>query len=169
MLPWIAGAIVVSVGAYLLNDAESDNRSARRDYEDEYDNSSSRVNSSSEHARKKDTLDKLFKMKRAKQEIADAIYHELKSHRENFAKVNGELQEFKEMLSALFSEKKSLSSQQEKRAVQNNINIILDSRKEIFRIKDGLKSDMAELRVRLKEANRETKSMQEQINQVLEK
>ena len=168
MLPYIIGAVVVGVGAYLLDDAKSENRSARRRYDDAYDDSYSRVDRSYRDAQKKDTLDKLFKIKRSKQEVADAIYGQLRDRRDNFAKVNGQLKSSKEVLSALFSEKKSLSTRDEKREVQNRINVVMDARKELFGIKDGLKSDIVELTSRLKDANQETRDIQSSINSVLE-
>jgi len=167
MLPWIAGAIVVGVGAYLLDSAESENSSARKEYKRERKRSVASVESSFEEAERKDNLDKLFKIKRAKREVADGIYNELKSYQENFSDINLQLKNSKEMLSVLFLEKKSLATQKEKRAVQENINIVLDSRKELFKIKDELHLSIKSLKARLKEANQETKDIQEQINQIV--
>jgi len=169
MLPWIAGAIAVSVGAYLLDDAGSKNSSAKKRYKKERRRSKARVNAHYENAQKKDTLDKLFKVKRAKQEIANAIYYQLKNHYHNFEKVNSQLKESKDILSNLFLKKKSVITQKEKKEIQNNINIITNARKEIFGIKDELKSDIVELKVMLEEANQETKRIQDEINRVLEK
>jgi len=168
MLPWIAGAIVVGVGAYFLDDAESSNSSARRRYDDEYDNSVARINSGYKNAQRKDALDKLFKMKRAKQSVGDAIYNELKSHQGNLATINHQIKESKEMLTALFTQKHSATAKEEKREIQNNINIIVDSRGELFNIKDGLQSDVLELKSRLREANSETRAIQDEINKIVD-
>jgi len=168
MLPIILGAIVVSVGTYLLNDAESSNSSARRRYDDEYDNSVDSINSSYENAQRKDALDKLFKMKRAKQKIADSIYRELKSDRESLGKINLQLKESKEMLSALFDKKKATSIQQEKRDIQANINIVMDTRRELFKVKDGLALGISGLKSGLEGANMQTKEIQDEINKIVD-
>jgi chromosome segregation ATPase len=168
MLPWIAGAIVVGVGAYLLDDAKSSNRSARRRYDNEYDNSVARINSGYKNAQRKDALDKLFKVKRAKQSVADTIYNELKSHQKNLATINHQIKESKEMLSALFIQKHSAPTKEEKREIQSSINIVIDSRGELFNIKDGLQSDVLELKSRLREANSETQAIQDEINKIVD-
>ena len=168
MLPWIVGAVVVGVGAYLLDDAESSNQKAKKKYKKEYKRSVARVNSRYEDAKKKDMLDKLFKMKRAKKKIADSIYSELKSHQENLATINHQIKESKEMLTALFTQKHSAPTKEDKREIQNNINIIVDSRGELFHIKDGLQSDVSELKSRLKEANSEIRAIQDEINRIVD-
>ena len=168
MLPWIVGAVVVGVGAYLLDDAESSNQKAKKKYKKEYKRSVARVNSRYEDAKKKDMLDKLFKMKRAKKKIANSIYSELKSHQENLATINHQIKESKEMLSAFFENKHSAQRKREKREAQSNINIIIDGRGELFNIKDGLQSDVSELKSRLKEANSETRAIQHEINKIVD-
>jgi hypothetical protein len=58
MLPYIAGVIVLGVGAYLLDDANSSNKRARRDYDDACNEAEEWVEHVANHAQKKDTLDK---------------------------------------------------------------------------------------------------------------
>ena len=167
MLPLIgAVAVVVGVGAYLLDDASSSNARARRDYDDAYDEAEEWIEHQAKHARKKDALDKLFKVKRAKQRVADAIYGELKQSQKDFKKINKSIMESKKLLSELFTQKKSSDSRAKKRALQEEINLVVASRRELFSTKDMLKQDIEELKERLRVANRETRMVQEQINRV---
>jgi len=168
MLPFIAGAIVLGVGAYFLDDAGESNKKAKKKHKKAYKRSVSKVNYHHENAMKKDMLDKLFKMKRAKQSVADAIYNELKSHQENLTLINHQIKELKEMLTALFTQKHSATVKEEKREIQNSINIVVESRGELFNIKDGLQSDVSELKSRLKEANSETRAIQDEINRIVD-
>ena len=166
MLRVIAGVVVGAVGAYLLSEAESSNSRARDDYDDSVKRAKRKTQKAYQNAQRRDSLDKLFKVKRAKQEIADSIYHQLKSSQSDFREINSQLKESKETLSALFVQKKSLSTREEKRAIQQNINLIIEARRELFEIKDGLKSDIAEFKSRLREANQETRNIQVEIDRV---
>jgi hypothetical protein len=107
-------------------------------------------------------------MKRAKQKIADSIYRELKSDRESLGKINLQLKESKEMLSALFDKKKATSIQQEKRDIQANINIVMDTRRELFKVKDGLALGISGLKSGLEGANMQTKAIQDEINKIVD-
>jgi len=168
MLPWIVGAVVVGVGAYLLDNAESNNKRAINEYNDTYDKVKKDTKKAYENAQKKDMLDKLFKIKKVKRQIADNIYKELKNFQNNFKQINIQLKESKETLTSLFTKKKLTTTKKQKMDIQKNINIIINSRKEIFKIKDELKSDIDKLKLNLKKANYEVKNIQEEINRVLE-
>jgi len=168
MLPFIAGAIVLGVGAYLLDDAGESNKKAKKKHKKAYKNSVAKVNYHHENAMKKDMLDKLFKMKRAKQSVADSIYNELKNHQGNLATINHQIKESKEMLSTLFTQKHSASTKEDKREIQNHINIVIDSRGELFNIKDSLQSDVSEFKDRLKDANDDTRAIQDEINKIVD-
>ena len=165
MLPYIALA-VVGIGAYLLDDASSSNSRARRDYDDACDEAEEWLEHKAKHARKKEALDNLFKIKRAKQKVADAIYGELKQSQQAFKNVNKSIMESKKLLSELFTQKKLSHSRVEKRALQNEINVVLTSRKELFSTKEILQQSVRELKERLKVANSETKMIQDEINKV---
>ena len=158
----IIGAVVV--GAYLLDDASSSNKRARRDYDDTYDKVQKLLEQKARYAQKKDDLDKLFKMKRAKQKVADAIYAELKNTQRAFKDVNNSIKESKKLLSKLFTKKKLSDSRAKKRALQEEINIVLSSRKELFSTKDMLQQNIKELKERLKVANRDTRMVHEEIH-----
>jgi len=71
-------------------------------------------------------------------------------------------------LSLLFTQKKESLERNEKRRLQEEINLVIASRKELFSLRDELRRNTNELSARLKVANRETRSIQEQINGVLE-
>jgi Mg2+ and Co2+ transporter CorA len=169
MLPYIAGALILGVGAYLLDDASTSNRRARRDYDDACDEAEEWVEHVAFHAQKKDSLDKLFKMKKAKRKVADAIYAELKKVNSDFNTTNQNIKASKKALSGLFDEKKATEDRIEKRKFQNEINRIQALRKEFFEMKDMIVSHQKEIKERLKLANQETRMIQEQINQVLDR
>ena len=169
MLPWIIGAAVVGVGAYLLDDASSSNSSARSNYHDACDDAEEWVDHVAKHARKKDALDKLFKMKKAKQKVADAIYGELKKSDKDFKTINRNIKASKEAMSDLFEQKKATDNRAEKRNFQEGINTLIAARKEFFAIKDALIMHQRELKARLKVANQETRMVQDEINRVLDK
>ena len=167
MLPLIgAVAVVVGVGAYLLDDASSSNARARRDYEDACDEAEEWLEEKAQKAQRKDALDKLFKIKRAKQKVADAIYGELKQSQKDFKEINKSIKKSKELLSELFTQKRLSDSRAKKRALQEEINLVVASRKKLFSTKDMLQQNIKELKERLRVANRETRMVQDEINRV---
>ena len=167
MLPLIGVvAVVVGVGAYLLDDARSSNARARRDYEDSCDEAEEWLEEKVQKAQREDALDKLFKIKRAKQKVADAIYSELKQSQQEFKKIKKSIKKSKKLLSELFTQKKLSNSRAKKRALQEEINLLIASRKELFSTKDMLQQNIKELKERLRVANRETRMVQDEINRV---
>ena len=168
MLPFIAGAVVIGVGAYLMNEASSSHSRAVRDYDDACDEAEEWIEHQAYHAQRKNTLDNLFKMKRAKQEIANTIYEELKQERNHLKQIDNNLYSMKRNLSLLFTQKRESLERNEKRRLQEEINLVIASRKELFSLRDELRRNINELSARLRVANRETRSIQEQINGVLE-
>ena len=166
MLKVVTTIVLGAVSGYLLYEAQSKNSQARDKYKNSVDKAQRETQKAYHHAQKKDMLDKFFKIKRAKQEIADSIYNQLKSSQSNFRDINTQLKESKETLSVLFGEKKIVTTREEKRAIQHNINLIIEARRELFDIKDGLKSDIVELKSRLREANQETRDIQIEIDRV---
>ena len=166
MLPWILGAVVVSLGAYLLDDAKSSNATARRAYDDACDDTRNWLEHKAKHAQKKDALDNLFKMKKAKRKVADSIYEQLQKSNQDFKTINYALYESKEMLSQLFTQKNETTDRNEKRNFQEQINVIQATRKEFFTIKEVIEKNKKELQARVKLANNETRMIQEEINRV---
>ncbi|HHB94959.1 MAG TPA: hypothetical protein ENK88_07420 [Campylobacterales bacterium] len=77
------------------------------------------------------------------------------------------MKSIKESLSLLFAQKKESIERHKKRKLQEEINFIVASRKELFSLKSDLKENISKLSSRLKIANQETRSVQEQINNVL--
>jgi len=169
MLPFIAlGVGVVAVGSYLLSDAESENSSARDDYYDTVSHSQQKIEESYQEAKKRDDLDKLYKLKKAKVKVANTIYKKLKVEQNNYTQINYELRDLKIELNSLFNKKRASSTREEKRAIQKRINIVIESRKELFAIKDTIYNSVIELKERIREANKEVKMIQNQIHQILD-
>jgi len=167
MLRIVLGVVTFAVGAYLLNDAKSDNKRARREYNDTVKKSKKKVEKASSHARKKDALDKLFKIKKAKRKVADTIYVELQDTRKELDMLNSNLQKYKYTLDQLFHQKKAVYERDIKRQLQEEINKIVKVRKELFATKDEMVLHQRELKARLKVANQETRMVQNEIDRVL--
>ncbi len=168
MLPWLIGGAIVGIGAMLLDDSQSSGRKrAKKRYKETKRDSIAQIDNRYKKAQRKDTLDKLFKVKRAKVKIADDIYTQLKSSRDRYQSINMELVNSKKELDNLFLSKKSLSTKREKQEVQNQINMIIQMRKNIFQTKDILKFQINEIDKRLKVANKDTKEIQNSINIVV--
>ncbi len=166
MLRIVTTIVLGAVGGYLIHDAKSKNTRARNEYEDSVDKAQKKTKRAYHNAQKKDMLDKLFKVKRAKQKIADSIYSQLKSSQKNFKDINIQLKESKNTLSTLFIQKKLVSTRDEKKTIQENINVIIEARVELFNTRDKLKSYIIELRHRLNKANKDTRDIQVEINRV---
>jgi len=170
MLPFIAlGVGIVAVGSYLLSNAKSENSSARDDYDDTVSHSKKKVKKSYKKAKKRDNLDKLHKLKKAKVKVADTLYKKLKSEEDNYTQINYQLRDLKIELDSLFDKKRAGSTREEKQTIQKHINIVIESRKELFAIKDTIYNSVLELKERVREANREVKMIQNQINYILDR
>jgi uncharacterized protein (DUF3084 family) len=111
--------------------------------------------------------DKLFKMKKEKRKVADAIYKEFKKVNEEFNVINGKIKASKKLLNELFGQKRATEVRAKKRAYQEEINKIQAVRKELFAIKDTLSFHQKELKSRLKLVNQATQMVQDEINRVL--
>jgi len=166
MLPWIIGGAIVGIGALLLDDASSSNKRARREYNDTYDESISTLKHSYANAQRQDSLDKLYKVKKAKVKIANNVYAQLKSVRSHFASINQDIKLSKQSMDMLFSQKRASSTRKEKIAIQEHINAIQVSRKELFAIKETLSLNKKALEYRLKKANEETQSIVQEIQNI---
>jgi len=158
----------IGLGLMILNELGSSSRSrAKKRYKETKRDSIAQIDNRYKKAQRKDTLDKLFKVKRAKAKIADDIYTQLKSSKDRYKSINMELISSKKELDNLFFTKKSLSTKREKQEVQNQINIIIQMRKNIFQTKDILRFQINEIDKRLKVANKDTKEIQNSINIVV--
>jgi len=169
MLRIISAGVMTAVGLYLLNEAKSDNCRARDDYDDTVHRSKKKVKKSYKKAKKRDNLDKLNKLKKAKVKVADTIYKNLKSEQDNYTQINYKLKDLKLELNSLFGTKRASSTREEKQTIQKSINIVIESRKELFAIKDTVYHSVLELKERVREANREVKMIQNQINYILDR
>lgn len=157
---------VIAVGVYLLDDAASNNTRAKRKYKKTVKNSQKRVGNHYANAQRKDTLDKLFKIKKAKIKIADEFYISWKNEQKNFNQINKEIKASKVQLNNFFNEKKLTESREEKRAIQEHISLLQLSRKELFKIKDMIQANKRELKLKLDQANAQTRKIQDEINLV---
>lgn len=167
MLPWIAGAVIVGVGAYLYDEAMSDNERAKRAYDNACDQAEKWTAHRAKHAQKKNSLDQLFKVKRAKRKIADDIYNEYQCVQKDFKTINANLKASKEILAELFAKKRASDNRDQKRALQEDINLLQMARKELFTTKDIIQNHLKLLREHLQQANSETRRVQQEINRVL--
>ena len=166
MLPFIIGGAIVGIGALLLDNASSSNKRARRNYNRTYDESVSTLKHSYYDAQRQDSLDKLYKVKKAKAKIAHSIYKQLQGVRDNFKSINADIKLSKDSLESLFSQKRASSSREDKRSIQETINIIQDSRKELFKIKDTLALNKKALKFKLDQANKETQNIVQEIKNI---
>jgi len=164
MIPLIFGGMFIATGMYLLDDAKSKNSSAKREYRDETKRSKSKLKKSYSNAQRRDTLDKLFKIKKAKQKIADTIYSELKNTRNNYSIINTQLKESKYTLDNLFHQMSYADKPDMRRVIQQNIDIVVESRKELFQIKNNITMSLNDIKDRLKNANMATAKVQKSIN-----
>lgn len=164
MLPFLLlGAVV---GVAMLSDSESQKKKARKKYKRTYENETKRVKTHYHDAKRKDAMDKAWKMKKAKKVVSDMIYKELKDARGDLSKHNATLMESKKSLAVLFTQKKDTQDRTIKREIQGTIDIILLARKEMFTAKDAQKAQCQELEARLKHAKSEVQMMQNEINRL---
>ncbi len=167
MLRIIAGVAALALGAYIVNEAMSENREVRDDYENEFEFSKSTIKSHYKKADRKDKLDKLFKAKRAKQKISNTIYKQFKEGKQNLNEIQQNLITLKERLNQLFGQKKLEKERNKKIEIQKEINIVLLTRKELFKTQDSIKKNLAYLRVELNNGNSIVRDIQKEINNVL--
>jgi len=164
MIPYIIGGVLLGM---LLCDSESDKKKAEKKYNDAKENAKKNLNNRFRNAKQKDDLDKLFKMKKLKVKVANDIYEELSSIRKDYHSININLKQSKDALSELFAQKKSALTQKEKREIQENINIVIEARKNIFKTKDLMKDTIDILQTNLKIENRNTTFLKEEIGKIL--
>ncbi|GEM_PF-2319730 len=169
MLPFFWGVVAVAtVGAYLLDDAESENERAREEYDHTFERSKKRVSNTMFHAQRKDALDKLFKIKKLKRKIADTIYVELKRSQDEMRAINRRLKGSKKELSVMFEQKQEAAGWLKQRTVQKKIDKLKSLRKELFLVKENQAAQLKEIKVRLRSANYETRMVQEEIDRILQ-
>jgi len=164
MLPWIIGGAIIAAGTYMLNESSKENKAERRRYNNEYDKQKKRLEKSYSKAQKRDHMDKLYKMRRAKVKVADNIYREYESQNSHFKEINRAICEINLSLDFQFSQKRTSSIREEKRAIQIEIEQLLDAKKELFVINDRMKVSVRSLRADLKRANSDTRMLKEEIN-----
>jgi len=160
MLPYIIGATIVGVGALLMSEAKSSNTRTRDEYIDTVQRAKSSIKSSYQKAKLADQYDKLYKMKSTKAKIADVIYCEYMVIKEQYTIINQDLYNTKISLNYLFDIKSESRDRSTKQQLQQEINLIIQIRKELFAIKQSISMHKEELYHRLRLANSETKNIQ---------
>ena len=163
MLPIIAGIVTVTVGSYLLNETSSSNSSARKKYKSKVKQSKEEIKKKHKQAQKKANLDSLHSLKRAKIKIADSIYLELKNTRKNLHKLNLDIWKTKKLLNELFSQKRDSHIYKIKLTIQQDINTIVQTRKELFNTRNLFIQNVKNLEKKLKCANIEVKNISNEI------
>ena len=163
MLPFIIGGLVVGTVAWAISEASSENNRARREYKDTYNKSVARVKKRYFTSKQIDTLDKLYKVKKAKLKIADSIYKELKGYKKEYKKINLAIKATKDTLKELSNKKKMAVDRYSKQMLEQEIYIVKSSRRELFNIRDSLKSQINEYKERLDIANQEVKYISDNI------
>ncbi len=166
MLPWIVGVVVVGVGAYLLDDAKSENSRAKERYDATLKDTKNNIEKAYSNAEARDMLDKLHKAKRAKQKIFNSLYTQCNNTKSSFRQTNLELKKLKDDLSLLFLEKDEVKTREEKREIQQDINIIIQARKELFQIRDELKLDICQFEKKLEDIRKDIKNIYNDIKRL---
>lgn len=167
MFPIIAAVVgVVAVGAYLLNEEESKNTSAKNNYKKAVSDAEEKVTSHYAEAQSKERLDQLVKVREAKVKIADEISVNLKEVEQNFEQINAKLKETQKRLKRLEEENQVSHSAQAKRDIQKRINLVRSTSKELLSIKETLDTRMEVLREELVEVKAEVTQIQNEIDRV---
>jgi len=156
----VLGAL--AVGAYLLEDKKSSYGSAKRDYERTYANAQKEIYGAFDNAKRKSDLDKLFKLKRLKKDMLTQIKDEMQSINAEYGKINHEIRSKKDLLDALFAQKKAQVGS--KKAIQEQINTTLAIRKELFEIQAILKASRAKITQKQESLIQEMRAIQQSIN-----
>jgi len=156
MLPFIAaGVAIVAVGSYLLNDAEEERTIARKKYNSTKKKSKAKVENYYNRAYDIDQNDKRNKAIQAKIKIKKQIGKELKFAKSNLYEMNLKLKGLKDALSDMFEDKRHAPTREEKRAIQEEINVVMATRKEIFSLRDSFKQEVNELYARIDKVKQE--------------
>ncbi len=155
MYQFVIGGLLLTMGGYLLNEAKKENCRAKRQYKKTYDRESERVRTYYESAKQKDNNDKHKKMFKLKKKIRHEIYLSLKKEKENLKIVNSNLFKAKQRIEQLFKTKHAVPSREEKRLLQQDIEIVLAVRKELFSYRDTIKNNLKILNDRYAKVQRE--------------
>ena len=145
MLPWIIGAVVVGVGAYLLDEEESNNRSAKKRHKREYDDSVTKIEESYEQAKRRDQIDKLNRAKKAKEVILKSLYRQLRDEERGLLLIEQNIKNSRYMMS------------------NESADFIVLSEKELISVKDGIEKGIEKLEVAIERAESEIREIEHSI------
>ena len=145
MLPWIIGAVVVGVGAYLLDEEESNNRSAKKRHKREYDDSVTKIEESYEQAKRRDQIDKLNRAKKAKEVILKSLYRQLRDEERGLLLIEQNIKNSRYMMS------------------NESADFVALSEKELISVKDGIEKGIEKLEVAIERVESEIREIEHSI------
>jgi gas vesicle protein len=145
MLPWIIGAVVVGVGAYLLDEEESNNRSAKKRHKREYDDSVTKIEESYEQAKRRDRRDKLNRAKEAKEVILKSLYSQLRDEEKALFLIEQNIKSSRYIVS------------------EESMDFIVLSEKELISVKDGIEEGIEKLEVAIERVESEIREIEHSI------
>ena len=145
MLPWIIGAVVVGVGAYLLDDEESNNRSAKKRHKREYNDSVTKVEESYEEAKRRDRIDKLNRAKEAKEVILQSLYSQLRDEEKALFLIEQNIKSSRYIVS------------------EESMDAVILSKKELTSAKDGIEKGIEKLEVAIERVESEIREIENSI------
>jgi homoserine dehydrogenase len=165
MLPVIIGVGVIGYGLYkLLDSSKSEVKKAHKRYNNTYNYYNNEIKKSEEFAENKKELHILKKARKLSIEQANIIYNQLQEERGRYKKINNLIRESQIALNQAFEEKKSANRYSIRKEKQENIEMIITLRKELFSHRDEIKSALNTIQTQLKMANQKTSSLKEKIN-----
>jgi len=145
MLPWIVGAVVVGVGKYLLDEAKSNNSSAKQIHKREYDDSVTKIEESYEQAKRRDQIDKLNRAKKAKEVILKSLYRQLRDEERGLLLIEQNIKNSRYMMS------------------NESADFVALSEKELILVKDGIEEGIEKLEVAIEREESEIREIEHSI------
>jgi len=168
MLKLFVGAAVLlfAGGLYMENESKEEKKRAKKKYKKAKKKAEKEVYERTYKAEQTIKKDQLYKLKALKQQVADTIYQEYKELKKQYKHINLQLKELKQTLNELFMHKRVKQTAEDKKIIQQNINISVLSRKKLFKIKEDIENKLTLLKDRLKVANQEIKYIDQKLTQI---
>ncbi|MCF6207679.1 MAG: hypothetical protein L3J47_12460 [Sulfurovum sp.] len=159
MLPFIvAGVAIVAGAAYVLSEAEADAKRAQKRYNRTRRESEESIRKRYEEAQRRHEEDQRTKMRRAKAKVADSIYAEIKSQKEQRRSMSATLKEYEKRLRVLHEQKRQ-AGMKERWQIAKQIKEIEQSIKRLQVQKEALQASIDTLYEKLKDANAQVASL----------
>ncbi len=151
---------------YLYNETKSDYSSSVNNYYNEVNRQEKEIKRKAKNTKRRYELDKLYKVKKSKEKIANGIYSQIKSAKRELQEININLKRLKDNINSLFFEKRVAQTREEKIIIQEQINIVVESRKKLFDLRDETKEHISTIYTELKEVNQEIAEIKRNIKWV---